>query len=1112
MKKIIVILVALILFLSGYKLFSQDTMYHKLIIKGKLVVRDSTRLYGNFMNINGKNAIYNKPILGFQNFSGSAHVRGSDKFAAGIIQKSNDTAATLTFQDAYGTKRMGVHRKYISMYYDRRPGNASTLEIRKDSINIQIANILASVYDTTGALHHKKPLYLTDIATLGLSTDSVLVKNQTTGKIQLRPQAVSDSMLTNGNKSDTLANAYTGKFGLNAGKDNYNNYNTFIGLDAGRYSTGDHMTILGYQAGRYATGNGSTAIGYWACFGATGVQNTGIGQWALVSTITGYSNTAIGFDCLNQNIAGYQNTGVGIDALYMNNGSDNVGVGQGAGYHSKVSSNRNVFIGSDAGRGLGGLFDTPTSNINSNTLVGFRANLNLSTNDSNKVAIGNYAGFKDTVSTNIYIGAYSGYNNTSGTGNLFAGFEAGKDNISSSNNVMLGLYAGKQGLGSSNIAIGNAAMQSGNTSADDNVILGQMAGLNTNSDENVFIGKYAGITNSAGAYNVYLGSNAGLYNNSSRNVFLGYNAGYYNTGTDSLVIENSNERINPLIAGNFSTNQIKLGGDLTVAGSALFNDAVTVNGISIFNGTTTYTTGHTELGNSASDTTVITGFMEDDTYSNLFFGRNCPKIYTGTNGQNLFVGKPTATLALTTGYYNTILGNLAGDAITTGFSNVIIGYNALGASTATSSSVFIGQSAGSSVSSVTNSVTIGALAGQRIGGSDMVNLGFHAGLGESAATNSSRSIFIGSGSGENTYATPDDIGIGYAALANDSATGTGMNIAIGQYSCQNKRKGNYNTVIGSKAVQTLNKNVNSITAIGYNALNAWNKDTLAPALCVVGTNALSINSNAVFTGVFGSSAMANSTSGGYCNAFGYATLSEYAGAYSCAFGHEAGFSWQTGNYNNLIGMYCGRYQTTGAHNNYIGYNITDGVNVGGGSNNEYIGSEVSRFNSGSNNVMIGHNAGRGTVLNSHSGCVKIGYEAGYNDTLDNQLFIDNSNIATPLIYGDFSTNQFKINGTIVNSVDTLTRADATPDVSGRNVWKYSSTGNTVTVTITDFDNPVPNAIYTIIGQNDIGTLTINDGGNFSLAGGVNFTLGLNDILVLYCIADNNYIEVSRSDN
>jgi len=42
--------------------------------------------------------------------------------------------------------------------------------------------------------------------------------------------------------------------------------------------------------------------------------------------------------------------------------------------------------------------------------------------------------------------------------------------------------------------------------------------------------------------------------------------------------------------------------------------------------------------------------------------------------------------------------------------------------------------------------------------------------------------------------------------------------------------------------------------------------------------------------------------------------------------------------------------------------------------------------------------------------VFIGYEAGYNETGSNKLYIDNSDTEDPLIYGDFSENDVKING------------------------------------------------------------------------------------------------------
>jgi len=53
---------------------------------------------------------------------------------------------------------------------------------------------------------------------------------------------------------------------------------------------------------------------------------------------------------------------------------------------------------------------------------------------------------------------------------------------------------------------------------------------------------------------------------------------------------------------------------------------------------------------------------------------------------------------------------------------------------------------------------------------------------------------------------------------------------------------------------------------------------------------------------------------------------------------------------------------------------------------------------------------KGGALHSKSGNVLIGYQAGYSETGSNKLYIDNSNTASPLIGGDFSTNEVAVNG------------------------------------------------------------------------------------------------------
>jgi hypothetical protein len=94
-------------------------------------------------------------------------------------------------------------------------------------------------------------------------------------------------------------------------------------------------------------------------------------------------------------------------------------------------------------------------------------------------------------------------------------------------------------------------------------------------------------------------------------------------------------------------------------------------------------------------------------------------------------------------------------------------------------------------------------------------------------------------------------------------------------------------------------------------------------------------------------------------------------------------------------------------------------------------------------------------------------------------------------------------------IGTIADGDATPDVSGANIMRYT-TEETGGVTITDLDNPTAGAIYYIVGSDNTNTVDITDAGNFKLSG--NASLGNEDVIVLLCLADNLYIEVSRSDN
>lgn len=71
---------------------------------------------------------------------------------------------------------------------------------------------------------------------------------------------------------------------------------------------------------------------------------------------------------------------------------------------------------------------------------------------------------------------------------------------------------------------------------------------------------------------------------------------------------------------------------------------------------------------------------------------------------------------------------------------------------------------------------------------------------------------------------------------------------------------------------------------------------------------------------------------------------------------------------------------------------------------------------GDDNTLIG--AGAGVALTTQSGCVCIGKNAGAANTTANLLFIDNSNTATPLIWGNFAGDIATIHGQLGINIKT----------------------------------------------------------------------------------------------
>ena len=101
----------------------------------------------------------------------------------------------------------------------------------------------------------------------------------------------------------------------------------------------------------------------------------------------------------------------------------------------------------------------------------------------------------------------------------------------------------------------------------------------------------------------------------------------------------------------------------------------------------------------------------------------------------------------------------------------------------------------------------------------------------------------------------------------------------------------------------------------------------------------------------------------------------------------------TGQGNVGVGFEAGRYKQAGNYNTLIGYNAGR------------VGSNHDK----SNCVIIGADAGAGSSATG-SGNILLGYMAGYNESGSNKLYIENSNSAAPLIYGEFDNDILVVNG------------------------------------------------------------------------------------------------------
>lgn len=160
-----------------------------------------------------------------------------------------------------------------------------------------------------------------------------------------------------------------------------------------------------------------------------------------------------------------------------------------------------------------------------------------------------------------------------------------------------------------------------------------------------------------------------------------------------------------------------------------------------------------------------------------------------------------------------------------------------------------------------------------------------------------------------------------------------------------------------------------------------------------------------------------------------------AGAGNTFLGFISGLNNQSGVNNVFLGAAAGQNNISGGNNVLTGFGAGSSLNSWG---NSIYGTFAGQYSTGDGNVLLGSNSGK----NSISSNVMIGSSAGENAIVSNQLFIDNTNTASPLIWGDFSADQLKLNGKVgIGAVTAFPTTAGTVNVSN---YKLFVTGGILT--------------------------------------------------------------------
>ena len=597
----------------------------------------------------------------------------------------------------------------------------------------------------------------------------------------------------------------------------------------------------------------------------------------------------------------------------------------------------------------------------------------------------------------VFIGEGAGNSITTGIGNTANGYASLHANTTGHYNTANGSWTLSSNItGTRNIAIGSYALQY-NTTGHDNTANGYAAlQYNTTGFNNTAFGMSSlrsnttGFNNTANGFaalhSITTGNNNTAYGYKSlqlkttgdNNVAIGTQAGYYSTtGGGNIFLgykagynETSSNKLyiensssaSPLIYGDFSTNLLRINGTLDI------NNAYQLPSTDGATGQVLATNGSGTLNWTANNTdetdpVYATSTAGGITSTDVTNWNNKLDIYTETDPA--FTNWDKSTGISITESQITDLDHFTNADETDPVYAISIASGITGTDVSNWNNKLDTEVDGS----VSNEIQSLSISGNTITLSDggSVNLPAIGGINDlSDGKTNSTSVFLGSGAGASNTA--------------------GNNTAIGINSLNSNTTGSSNTAISNASLKS-NTTGSSNTANGLYSLYS---NTTGSYNTATGRSSLESNTTGQSNTASGYYSLHSNTTGCYNTANGlYSLESNTTGSWNTANGNRSLYSNTTGHWNTANGHHSLYSNTTGNHNTGIG-------NSAGYSNQ-----------TGSANVFLG-------------------YSAGYSETGSNKLYIENSNSITPLIYGDFSTDLLRINGTLdINNAYQLPTTDGT---------------------------------------------------------------------------------------